>query len=63
MSILVCLSAQVLASQHNLPANSKRSLQYDVFVPNPEHPDQVRLFFLHRLSSSRMRQLWQLCES
>lgn len=40
----VCLPAQVLASQHNLPANSKRSLQYDVFVPNPAHPDQVGLF-------------------
>lgn len=31
----------VLAAQHNLPANSKRTLQYDVFVPNPTQPDQV----------------------
>jgi hypothetical protein len=40
----------VLASQHNLPANSKRSLQYGVFVPNPAEPQQVGM---------DMHQQWQ----
>lgn len=38
-----CAHTQVLAAQHNLPANSKRSLQYDVIVPNPAAPEQVGL--------------------
>jgi hypothetical protein len=36
-----CCYMQVLSSQHNLPANSKRSLQQDVFVLDPAHPEQV----------------------
>lgn len=32
---------QVVASQHNLPANSKRQLQFNVIVPDASDPQQV----------------------
>jgi hypothetical protein len=37
---------QVLATQHNLPANTKRALQYSMVVPQPQRPQQA---FVSRL--------------
>jgi hypothetical protein len=35
------LLPQVLATQHNLPSNSKRQLQFTAFVPEPHRHHQV----------------------
>jgi hypothetical protein len=37
----ILASTQVIATQHNLPSNSKRQLQFTAFVPDPHKHHQV----------------------